>query len=246
MITRQIKLTIYFLLLFTYSGYGQEMEKAPTHSWSLLINRVQLSHHWFLTNELHQRNRWFFEDKGQFLLRPSIDYKLTNQLELSLGYTYISTNPEEPYPLKAFSTEHNMWQQALMKFDIGKVHLINRFRQENRWIDHLDGVNGEYVKNGNDYANRFRYRFTTSFDVYTFDNQKSALFITAFDEIWFNQDERLRPVSFARNWAYVGVGYKLDKDTNFQVGYMNQWDKAANTYFQTNIVQFTVQKNFFH
>lgn len=54
----------------------------------------------------------------------------TEQVELSLGYTFIKTHPEEPYPLRVTSVEHDDWQQALMKFDIGKVHFPNRFRQK--------------------------------------------------------------------------------------------------------------------
>jgi hypothetical protein len=49
---------------------------------------------------------------------------------------------------------------------------------------------------------------------------------------------------FARNWLYLGVGFRLDKNTSFQTGYMNQWDQVKGNYIKMDIVQFTVQKNF--
>jgi hypothetical protein len=73
---------------------------------------------------------------------------------------------------------------------------------------------------------------------------EKAIFINTFNEFWFNQDNKLRPVSFARNWLYLGVGFRLDKNTSFQTGYMNQWDQVKGNYIKMDIVQFTVQKNF--
>ncbi len=242
----RIIFTLILLMVRPLDLFSQNKLEGANHSWGLLITRAKISEKWYVTNELHQRNPWFFKEKGQFLLRPSIDYKVADQLEFSLGYSYIRTNPEQPYLLKVLSSEHNVWQQALMKFDIGKLHLINRFRQENRWIDHVEQINGEYTVQGNDYANRFRYRITGTFDLFIFQNKEKALFFNAFDELWFNQDSKLRPTFFSRNWGYLGLGYRMDKQSSFQVGYMNQWDKSKENFIQTDIVQFTVQKNFFY
>jgi hypothetical protein len=237
-------LTLGMTILFQTITIGQETLYAPTNSWALLLNRAKFTKHWYMTNELHQRNQWFFKGEGQFLWRPSIDYKVNEQLEFSFGYSYIRTHPNAPYPLPIASTENNIWQQALLKYDIGKVHFQNRFRQENRWFDHIDNENGDWVKHGDDYANRFRYRITGTFDVYHLKESEKAIFINTFNEFWFNQDNKLRPVSFARNWLYLGVGFRLDKNTSFQTGYMNQWDQVKGNYIKMDIVQFTVQKNF--
>ena len=241
---KYILLLCFLALVSSIRAYSQQTLEAPTNSWFLLLNRAKLSKHWLVTNEIHQRNQWFFQGKGQFLWRPSLDYRLNDQVEFSLGYSYISTHTAAPYPIPIATKENNIWQQVNLKFDVGKVHFQNRFRQENRWFDHVDDENGTWVIHGDDYANRFRYRLTGTFDVLSLQNGKHALFLNLFDEIWFNQDNRLRPISFARNWAYVGLGYRLDSKTNFQTGYMHQWDQVKGQYIKMDIVQFTISKSF--
>ncbi len=131
----------------------------------------------------------------------------------------------------------------LLKYDIGKVHFQNRFRQENRLVDHQEKNNGLWEKNGTDYFNRFRYRFVASFDLVKLKRPDRALFFNGFDEFWFAQSNNLMPGDFARNWLYLGIGLRLDKQTNFQIGYMHQYDKVGQDHFiSTPIIQATAYK----
>ncbi len=240
-----IWIVLVWILTANTTAYAQEVTDGNLNSWFLLLNRFNLSDKLSITNELHERTGSFLKDQGQLLIRPSLDYHFNPNLEVSFGYSFIRVNPYEPYALPIARNEHNIWEQVLLKFDVGNVHMQNRFRQENRWVNHIDNQQGEYTIQGNDYANRFRYRFVISFDIIKFGDDAQSIFFNGFDEIWFDQDSKLRPTDFTRNWLYLGLGYKFNNTTNFQTGFMHQYDKTGtNNYISTPIVQFTLQKNF--
>ncbi len=222
-----------------------EIVKGNFSTWFLLLNRFQLTKKWSITNELHERTGSFLSDQGQFLWRPSVDYSLNKNVEFSVGYSLIHVNPYEPFNQKMTTTEHNIWEQVFLKWDIGKVHFANRFRLENRWAPHVaQHTEGDYFYNTYDHLNRFRYRFILSTDIVKF-KKENALFLMAWDEYWFTMNKGLMPQQFTRNWAYLGLGYRFNPTMNIQLGYMNQVDRVNDTKFvATPIMQLTFVKNF--
>lgn len=60
----------------TYS-YGQEVYGKP-EVWFLLLNGVEISDQWSVSNELHLRYDDDFKDKEQLLIRPFVNYKVSN------------------------------------------------------------------------------------------------------------------------------------------------------------------------
>ena len=215
-------------------------------SWFLLLNRFQITKKWSVTNELHERTGSFLSDQGQFLWRPSVDYSINKNVEFSVGYSLIHVDPYAPFNQKMTTTEHNVWEQAFLKWDIGKVHFANRFRLEERYVPHVTtDINGRAYYNTYDHKDRFRYRFIVSADILTFKN-KSSIFFNVWDEFWFTmRDKTVMPENFTRNWAYAGLGYKFNPSMNIQLGYMNQIDRVSDAKFvSTPIMQLTFVKNF--
>lgn len=233
-------------LTLTSKVYTQTTEKhGYTNSWFTLLNRFQITKKWSVSNEIHNRYGEFLQTQGQFLLRPSLDYGLNEHVEFSLGYSFIHVSPYKPYSLPITRNENNFWEQIILKNSVGKVKFLHRFRQENRWIDHISKVNGENRINGVDYANRFRYRFVLNVDLHKIKDSNKSIFFAAFDEIWFAQNDVLLPTDYNRNWLYLGLGYKFNPSTNIQAGYMHQYDKVgANSFISTPILQVTFTKNF--
>jgi hypothetical protein len=240
-------LAVLIFLLGSINVSAQEtIHHDDTNTWFTILNRLNLNSKWSVSNEIHERTGAFLREQGTFLLRPSIDYHLNKNVEFSIGYSYINNKPNDPNPNPKIGViENNMWEQVLLKNDIGKVHFQHRLRQENRWFDTVgQNLDGTYAKTGTVYANRFRYRLTINTDLKKFENNKS-LFFQAFDEVWIPQTDKLAPKSLSRNWLYIGLGYKFNPKTNIQIGYMNQWDVIGNnTYISTPILQTTFVRNF--
>lgn len=238
------------ILLFSINSINaQVVTKGNTNSWFLLLNRFNLSEKFAVTNELHERTGSFLSDQATFIFRPSIDYSLNKNTEFSIGYSYVRSWPYTPYSLKTPINEHNIWEQALLKFTSGKVQMLNRIRFEHRFIDKVVSrpVAGgmEYYTDGTNFTNRFRFRFNLSFDIVKINNGKNAIFVNAFDELWINQSDNLMPTSFGRNWIYTGLGYKFNSNFNIQLAHMHQYDKVGNNNFvSSSIIQLTVFKGF--
>ena len=242
------KLITLALLLSAFSCFkmkAQTTTYGELSTWFTLLNRVQFAKHWSFSNELHDRHGKVMNVQGIFIERPSIDYLLNKNVEFSVGYSYVNTHSYTPYNLPIPKTENNVWEQVILKNDVGKVHFLHRFRQENRWLDKIVTDGDGSRLDGKIYGNRFRYRFDLSTDIYKIKDSEKAFFFHAFDEFWFTQNKHLLPADFARNWMYLGVGFKFNKSCNIQIGYMNQYDKInATKYISTSIIQTTFVKNF--
>jgi len=228
---------------------AQTVTKGDVNTWFLLLNRFSLSDKFAITNEIHERTGSFMSNQGSFILRPSIDYALNDNVELSAGYSYVRSWPYAPYTQPIARNEHNIWEQAMLKSNVGKVTIQHRFRFEHRWVDNIKSVNSatgpDYYIEGSTFSNRFRYRFILGFDLLKINNGKNTIFFNSFDELWINQSDNLMPNSFARNWIYTGLGYKFSPDFNIQLGHMHQYDVAgANSFISSSIIQLSVFKNF--
>lgn len=238
------KLIFLFFACFSVKMYAQQVTDGDFNVWFLLNNRLSLNDRWSISNELHERNNDGFGEASQFLERPSLDYHLNGQVEFSLGYTFLRSTPVYPSTVHFYRNENNIWWQALLKSNVGKVLVQHRFRQENRWVDHVERSGETYDITGLDYNNRFRYRITVTAPIVHFANE-DELFVNVFDEFWFTQDKHLRPMDFTRNWLFAGLGYRFNKDFNVQVGYMNQYDRLSQgAYVSTPIIQSVITKNF--
>lgn len=242
---RTLVMVVIALILTTNTKAQTTVKDGYTNTWFTLLNRFQLNKNWSVSNEIHNRYGEFLQTQGHFLLRPSIDYTVNEYVEFVVGYSFIHSSPYTPYSLPIAKSENNFWEQVILKNSVGKVKILHRFRQENRWIDHVSKINGENKINGVDYANRFRYRFVLNVDLHKFKESDKAIFFAAFNEIWLTQNDHLVPTDFSRNWLYLGLGYKFNKSTNVQAGYMHQYDKVgANSFIATPILQVTMTKNF--
>ena len=242
------KIILYIILITSIQVNAQSpiLKEGNLNSWFLLMNRISFCKKLSFTNEFHERTGKFLDDQAQLLIRPSLDYHLNENVEFSIGYTFIRSWPYDPYSLPIPKNENNIWEQVLIKHSIGSVKFIHRFREENRWVEHLLNTNGEYSKDGIDFSNRFRYRIGMTFDLIKLKSgADKSIFLNCFDEFWFNQSRNLLPMDFSRNWLYLGIGFKQNKETNFQIGFMQQYDKVGIiSYISSPIIQFSITKNF--
>lgn len=242
---RAVNVLFFILFLITQPARSQDIIEGATNTWFLDNTRVQLTPKWSANNELHYRLGQFLSDPGQLLVRPSIEYRLNFPVEFSVGYTFIRTEPYKAYEIPMDRNENNIWEQVLLRQNVGKVNFQHRFRQEHRWIDRIVENGDEPYIEGKDFRNRFRYRITLSVDLLQFGDKSNSIFAAVFDEIWINQTEKLIFSDFARNWMYVGLGYNFNSSTNLQLGYMHQSDKAgSNTFIQSPILQLSFFKTF--
>ncbi len=238
-------LAIAFVLCFAVSTYSQvNTVEGKQNTWFFWLNNAKLSNKWNLFTEFHLRQSAPFADNANFLFRPGIDFKLNEDVIFSGGYTYIRNYPNNPFPAQLATTEHNLWQQVILKHQSGKVKFLHRFRQEERYLQQVETLgNGEVqIADETRYVNRFRYRL--QLQVPLFKVGEKAISVTVFDEIWFNQANNLAPQNFNRNWIYAGIDVPISSKATVHLGYLDQLDQRRPQQFvQRPVVQLMVSSS---
>jgi len=148
----------------------------------------------------------FYEVTGNFnqlLLRTGLNYHISDKAIATFGYGYISTDATfEDLHSEQYSREHRIFQQFILKNNIGKFAFEHRYRIEQRFIDFGNSVN--------DTQHRGRYRLQITYPL----NDK--WFLNAYDEVFINFQEPI----FGQNRLYFALGHKFSNDIQLQFGYL--------------------------
>ncbi|HHB79845.1 MAG TPA: DUF2490 domain-containing protein [Saprospiraceae bacterium] len=204
-------------LILPASIYAQ---KSSLGNWLIYIGSKKINSKWGIHNEVQLRNYNALGDLEQLLLRTGLSYKFNdNKNSVLLGYGYIlSENYLVNLDKKESINEHRIFQQFISKQKIGKVGLSHRYRFEQRFVER-------------NYKMRFRYFLSLNIPLSKAD--KNLFYLSAYNEIFLNSQSKV----FDRNRLYGGIGYKINKDFRFELGYMNQFfeNKSRD---QINLISF--------
>lgn len=193
-------------------------------AWFLQLSRFHLNDNWMISNELHLRRHQWLKEKEQFVFRPAINYTPTQGITFTTGYSFLLTAPYGPFSsLEVSIPENNIWQEVTLQNNFwDRLNFLHRLRLEERWVGVPSQQNNDWVIDDYAYANRFRYRLTSRFDILRFEGHQ-ALYASLFDEIWIHLNNQLKPKSFDKNWLYGGLGYRVNENLQFEMAYLDQW-----------------------
>lgn len=216
------KIYLYIILFFgaILSGTAQENDSySHFSSWNSITPKVSINEHFYAKSEFHIRRTKFLKVWEQFLVRPSLHYKLNTTYDFSLGYSFIRNYAFSEFSVPINANEHNIWEQVALSHEEGKYGFNHRFRFEQRFIDNIiSQTNGGFSIDGTNYANRFRYRFTVSRPIFKLSEDKSVS-IKFFDEIFLSLDDGLEPIDLNQNWFYLGFSAPINKTITMGLGY---------------------------
>ena len=190
--------------------------------WGLVLTHVDVSPRVRLGNELHLRRNKLVEDQKQWIVRPFIEYKLSDVVFPAVGYSYLETSPYGDFPLAITKPEHNVWEQITIKQKINNTALAHRFRLEHRFQRQIIQTSVAHSELGDlDFSNRFRYRFI--FKHFFTEKNVRPCFLTKYGS---------KPITifnfpnFDRNWFYAGLGQKWGKGFSGQIAYLHQYTRS--------------------
>jgi len=207
-------LIILFLINIPYIK-SQENEIG---NWLIYIGNKDLNSSLNWHHEVQHRNYKLFGDLEQLLLRTGLGYNINENNNFLLGYGYIdSRNKVEETDEILKVNEHRIYQQFISKQAIGKIKIQHRYRFEQRFVED---------------AFKLRYRYFLSLQTPIKTNQK--YYISAYNELFINADG---DNTFDRNRIYGGLGYTLNSNVKFELGYMNQIFKSSSR-DQINLICF--------
>lgn len=147
----------------------------------------------------------------QALIRPGIGYAINEKITVWLGYDWVPTS--RPLALKHPFNDHRIWQQLSLRDNYSFGTVISRTRLEQRFFD---------IPGSSDVAYRYRQMLKLSTPMPLVSPRVSFV---VWNEIFVDlnsMDAGIRS-GLNQNWAFAGIGYRLNKKTIVEVGYLNQY-----------------------
>lgn len=200
------KITFLFFFLNYSLIFGQ---KSDFGNWLVYIGNKQVNPQWNWHSEVQYRNYNAIGDLEQLLIRTGVGYNLSEKNNnILLGYAFVhSENYSADSVEKNGFQEHRIYQQFLTKQDFGRVELQHRYRIEQRFFEDA-------------FSMRFRYSLAMKIYLNNKELLDNTFYISFYNELFVRNTKHS---VFDRNRLYGGIGYKLNKNLRFELGYMNQF-----------------------
>jgi hypothetical protein len=213
-------LTLFF---FAIKSIAQNPDEEQLGAWYMYFwNTSFKNSNWGLQGDYQYRDWRGFGDREQLLLRTGVTYKPSaSNIKFTLGYGNITTGKygtdvDTPLP------EHRIYQEALFGQSIlSKLLLTHRVRYEQRFVENQD------------FRTRYRYNLFINIPFKGNTLDKKTTYFAFYNELFINGERAIgdgKEVQFFdRNRTYFGLGYVLQKNIRFQLGWMQQttvnWQK---------------------
>ena len=190
--------------------------KDDTQAWQILTLRGHLTKRFMgyldtqnfevnLTNK--PGNSFHQTHEGQLVIRPALGFQLTKTLSVWEGFGWAPSYQPQ------FRNEFQAWEQLLYERHFKHLNVTNRIRLEHRYIENA----------GNGAALRMREQLRLAVPL-----GKSKWSLVASDEGFYNLNSMPTGPKhgFNQNWFFVGIGRRLTKTLNLDVGYLNNFVRS--------------------
>ena len=206
-------------LLFSVILFAQNNRQSDFNN----INWVQA----FVTKKISPKTDWLIEyqwrrtnglkDWQQGLFRTAVQYKPNSNFALAIGYAQAETFSYGDFPIASNGTfpEHRIFEQAIIKQNINKLSISNRFRIEQRWLGKVEAGTNREIESWT-FLHRFRYLLKLQYPF----NKKMYGWLG--NEIFIGAGKNLGVNIFDQNRIHAAIGYKINNHINIELGYINQ------------------------
>lgn len=230
----RIKKPIFFLLflIITIRVSSQTTVLKDVGFWFTMNNKVKITDKFYFNNELQFRRVDFVKNPQLFYVMPSINYKISNNVIVGAGYMFQRTSVYgESHPIIT-RDENRLWQYVTIKSKAGKATFANRFMFEERFKGRIIFEDDIPYISGKVYAQRFRYRFSVSFNLFKLKNEKHILGKVT-EEIRIRFNNGISDPNFDQNNFNVYLGYSLLDNSKIWLGYGKDYYKITSDVFWT-------------
>lgn len=229
MLSKLAKKIIYTLLLIFNNhipnAKAQLNKTVPSlGNWTMFFGQLKLNEKLGIHLEGQFRDYKLLNQPEQILLRTGIVYHFNSNSNLTLGYASITNFAfnDERFENPTVN-ENRMWQQLIMRNNLGRFYFEHRYRIEQRWLK----SNSDIL-----YRDRIRYLLRVNIPINKKVIESETLFLSFYNELFIH----ITSNPFDRNRLYGALGYQFSKGFNFQLGYMAQTvNVSTKHYFQTAI-----------
>jgi hypothetical protein len=169
------------------------------------------------------RRNQFIADPSFYFLRGAINYWITDNITLAAGYGKMWLAPTTA-GWKKFVQEDRMYIQIQSISKLGKISLLQRLRNENRWQQKM--VNDSFSGN---YKITDRIRYLLSVTIPVFKNKKYPSLVVS-DELAIQFGKEVVYNTFEQNRMFFGIRQNISKNLSYDLGYMQVMQQKATGY----------------
>lgn len=210
--------SVLFLISATVMGlpsFGQDRKviNDQYQSWISINNTVRLSSKWGFLLDLHERRNNFLSDASFHFVRAAANYWIKDNLTAAVGYGHMWLAPTTS-GWKTFANEERVYQQVQLVSKVGKVSMMQRLRNEQRWQEKMANDKGT-----GDYKFTDRVRYLLSFTIPVFKDPQYPSLVLA-DELAVQFGKEVVYNTFEQNRVFVGIKEPVTKNLSFDLGYM--------------------------
>lgn len=215
---------IFLMIIATVSASAQTEAEQSLGNWLMYFGNNKLSEKWNLHTEAQYRLYGGIENFNQLLLRTGLTFVISPSADVTFGYANITSESFYKGEEAINKNEHRIWQQLILKNNVGRVMFNHRYRIEQRWETSEQA--------GDRYLNRLRYRLHVTFPLNPEGLIPGSTYISFYDEIFIHVND----TPFDQNRLYGGFGYRVNEELTIETGFLR--NRLGN--FNFNRLQFAV------
>lgn len=195
-------------LLYCSIALGQQrVDDNRLGNWNILNFQYAFAPKWGTWAELQTRLQSPFFDLFYYEQKGGVWFNINKQFQVLAGTGHYGTHDFRNFDDGPVIREFRFWQQMTINQYLSRLKFEHRYRIEQRLL------NGEF-------ADRFRYRLSLAIPLNEEKISTGTVFLSFFNEIFLTT----KAPHFMRNRFYGGVGYVLNSNVSFLLGWINQYN----------------------
>jgi hypothetical protein len=223
---------ICFFITITCVSQNNRQNDFNNINWVQFFGIKKLGKKTALLFEYQWRRTNGFKDWQQGLFRTALQYKISDVASIAFGYAQAETHAYGDFPIAANGTfpEHRLFEQAIIKQNIGKLSFTSRLRIEHRWLGAVKAGTDRTIEKWN-YINRFRYLLKIQYPI------SKKIYAWLGDEIFIGAGKNVGQNIFDQNRLHANFGYTFNKNIAIEMGYINQLIQQGRLVNNKTIIQ---------
>lgn len=138
-----------------------------------------------------------------FYSEQALTFNATANLSFTGSYVY-----ERQRPLESnYRNENRFYVQGAYKYDLNRTSLKHRLRFDGRFIENR-------ITGDSPFTSRLRYQFGIKTPL---QKESDKIYFSAYNEFFFDLNKSSTAI-YSENWAYAGLGFKLNKSNTIETG----------------------------
>lgn len=217
------------LVLVIIAGFNASAQLRPrevnhqAQFWWSVNTTARIAEKWMVVGDVHIRRNNGIRDPSFYFFRAGIGHQLLPNFNVTAGYAHMWIAPALS-DWQTFVNENRLYQQAILTQTVGKVALLTRLRNEQRWQQIIvnDEPSGKWR-----FTNRVRFLLSTTIPV---SKNKWVPKPVISNEILIHFGKPVAYNVFDQNRIFLGIRQQVSKSLSFDFGYMNVYQQKFSGY----------------